>query len=320
MQVLVVPHELRGISLPDFLERSFPQADRVRLRALVARGGVRVNGQRHPSRRQLRGDDVVEVDTAGDELEARPLPAAAPLEVLFESPTAVVVHKPAGLVTVPDRFGKEDSVHARLPGLRPDADLRIVHRLDRDTSGCLLLAKGGDAARHFDALFQGAGVQKQYLALVHGSLAAPRVEIDLPLAPDPRRPGKVIAVRGNKKDVRAAHTIATAERRFRRFTLLGLVPTTGRTHQLRVHLNAIGHPIVGDRDYGGEPLLLSQLKPKWKHRRGVEERPLLQRMFLHAATLQFEDVDGTRVVVTAPLPDELQIALRKLVRFDARGR
>jgi 23S rRNA-/tRNA-specific pseudouridylate synthase len=101
---------------------------------------------------------------------------------------------------------------------------------------------------------------------------------------------------------------------------LALRPTTGRTHQLRVHLQSVGHAIVADRDYGGEPLLLSRLKPGYKLRPGVVERPLVERMFLHAERLAFRDLDGREVVVETPLPDELAVALRQLENFATRRR
>lgn len=314
MQSQIVPEDLHGIQLADYLERWFPRLDRIQLRRLVLDGLVMVNRSEVRPNQRLRRGDFIEVDA--DLQEVRPKPSTSVLpEVLLETASALVVAKPAGVPTVPDRFVKlADSVHSLLPELRPDQDLRIVHRLDRDTSGCLLLAKGLAAAQHFDRQLRAGAMHKEYLALVSGQLPGP-LRIELLLGPDHARPGKVVAREEPKKGFREACTDLEVERTFARFCLVRLWPRTGRGHQLRVHLQAIGHPIVGDTDYGGEELLLSQLKKRYKQRCGQAERPLLQRMFLHAERLSFVDLDGAEQQVMAPMPPELQQALTKLERF-----
>jgi 23S rRNA-/tRNA-specific pseudouridylate synthase len=189
-----------------------------------------------------------------------------------------------------------------------------VHRLDRDTSGCLLVADGLAAARHFDVEFRAGRVHKQYLALVHGALATPRRTIELPLAPDPRRPGCVRVARRGERGARDARTEVEVEAAHGAFALLRLSPATGRSHQLRAHLAAIGHPIVGDADYGGRPLLLSELKRGYKLRAGRRERAVLERTFLHAALLEFAGPDAAEVAVRSPLPADLEAALACVAR------
>ncbi len=309
---------LTGIRLADFLERAGAAFRRADLRWTVAAGNVRINGMTGSLRQRLRAGDVVQFDVDG--LTPRPASGRGLPGVLFESASVLVIDKPAGVLTVPDRGGRDEGIHGQLPTLRPQADLRIVHRLDRDTSGCLLLGKGIAAARHFDAQFRSAAVQKTYTALVDGVPAGDTFPIDAWLGPDRRRPGKVVASSAPGPGLRDAHTVVEVRRRFMRHALLDLRPRTGRSHQLRVHLASIGHAIVGDRDYGGQDLLLSMLKGDYKLRCGVVERPLLQRMFLHAQRVEFEDVDGTRVDVLAPLPDDLTIALQKLDSYDGRRR
>ncbi len=315
-QLLVVDELLAGIRLGDFLARCCPQSRRADLRWLVAAGRVRVNGVPGQDRLRLRPGDLVQFPRDA----VPPMAVAAPAlpAVLHESPTVLVIDKPAGLPTVPDRSGRATGIHGLLPQLRPGRDLRIVHRLDRDTSGCLLLGCGADAARHFDAQFRAGAVRKTYVALVEGVPVADQFAIDAWLGPDPRRPGKVVASATAGPGRRAAHTAVTVRRRFRRHALLGLQPTTGRGHQLRVHLASLGHPIVHDADYGGGGLLLSMLKSDYKLRRGVEERPLLRRMFLHAERVEFVDVDGAGVDVRAPLPRDLALALQKLESHDGQ--
>ena len=280
-----------------------------------------VNGQPVARNVRLSPADCVELGTAGDlsALAPAPEPESLPLPILHEGRRQLVVDKPAGLPTVPDRAKSVASVHGGLAELRPDGDLRIVHRLDRDTSGCLLLAKGLDAARHFDRSWRSGAVRKEYTALVHGRVAAERQTVELFLGPDRRRPGRVVASERPARGFRAASTELRVVRRFACFTLLRLLPATGRGHQLRVHLRAIGHPIVADRDYCGQTLLLSRIKAGYKQRLGAVEKPLLTRMFLHATALGFADPDGDDVAVEAPLPRDLQLVLAKLSKFGAEN-
>ena len=317
-QVLVVEADLAGSRLADFLESSLPPTHRLVLRDLIASGKVKVNGEVCLDSRRLRIGDVVQVPDGA--LPKRNAKTQEAPEVRYESRSVLVVAKQPGLATVPARSGSGGSIHGMLAGLRPADDLRIVHRLDRDTSGCLLLGKGLDAARHFDEQFRKGFVAKTYVALVHGVPAQERFSIDAWLGPDPRRPGKVVAAETERKGFREAHTEVQRRRAFRRHALLALHPTTGRGHQLRVHLQSVGHPIVGDRDYGGEPLLLSSLKTGYKRRPGVQERPLVDRLFLHAERVSFCDLDGTQVTVETPLPEDLVVALQKLEDFDERRR
>jgi 23S rRNA-/tRNA-specific pseudouridylate synthase len=129
-----------------------------------------------------------------------------------------------------------------------------------------------------------------------------------------------VAAAEERPGFRAAHTEVRCREAFADFALLELRPSTGRGHQLRVHLQSVGHPIVGDAAYGGEPLLLSRLKPRYKQKKGLAERPLLARMFLHAERIEFADVDGKEVAVEAPLPQDLSVALEHLQRSDDRRR
>jgi RluA family pseudouridine synthase len=306
--------------LADFLAARMPGRRTLEHRQCIAEGRVRVNGEVCPNNRALRLGDVIQVRVPSFAGRRRAAARADLPTVLFESPSTLVIDKPPLMPTVPDRSGAQRGLHGVLPALRPNDDLRIVHRLDRDTSGCLLLAKGLASARHFDAEFGARRVDKTYLALVHGAASQPQFSIDAWLGPDPQRPGKVIVGRAGRRGFRPARTEVATRSVFAGFALLELRPATGRGHQLRVHLRSVGLPIVGDRDYGGEPLLLSQLKPGYKLRPGVVERPLLDRMFLHAERLVFSDLDGERIAVESPLPGDLAVALRQLQNFAVRRR
>ncbi|MBZ0151660.1 MAG: RluA family pseudouridine synthase [Planctomycetes bacterium] len=319
-RVFVVERGLAHARLEDFLCGQLQGVRRLAVRQAIQAGQVRVNGESCVANRSLRVNDVVQLAVAPEPALAEPTADPTAWSVRFESASALVIDKPAGLTTVPDRSGVQRGLYGGLEALRPGADLRIVHRLDRDTSGCLLLAKGIDAARHFDAEFRAGRVRKVYVALVQGVPAASQFAIDAWLGPDRSRGGKVVASDGERKGYRPAHTDVSLRQAFAQHALLELRPTTGRSHQLRVHLQSVGLPIAGDRDYGGEPLLLSRLKPGYKLRPGVVERPLAQRMFLHAERLTFHDVDGREVVVEAPLPEDLAVALRQVQNFADRRR
>ena len=192
-----------GASLPDALAMRWPSVHRVALRQLVEAGRVRVNGMEPQLRRALREGDYVAVDAEIDALPVFRAPTPT-LTVLAENEWIVVVDKPAGTPTIPDRSGKQLGVHGELAALRPEADLRIVHRLDRDTSGCLLLGKGIDAARHLDEAFRDRRVGKCYLALVHGVVAGETRTVTNWLGPDRKRPGKVVVTKPGARGARDA--------------------------------------------------------------------------------------------------------------------
>ncbi len=320
MNRLTVPDTISGIRLEDFLARTWPAVDRAHFRRLILADGIMVNMMPAKTRQRLVAGDFLEIDG-----EARSWPRRNPdadaveVPILFESDLYLVVDKPAGLPSVPDRAGKETGVHGLLSKLRPDDDLRIAHRLDRNTSGCLVLAKGLEAARHLDRVFRDGLVRKDYLALVEGNMRCSTMLIRRALGPDTKRPGKVRVVPEGSAKSRSAETELEVTEAFNRHTLVTLRPKTGRSHQLRVHLSSLGHPIVADRDYGGQhPLLLSQIKRGYKIRRGVVERPLLERMFLHARQIEIPDPSGNgSIVVEAPLPTDLETVLTKMRQFAA---
>lgn len=311
------------------LQRRWPAADRVALRRLVLEGRVLVNRAEANLKRTVRGGDEVLVDlpegmTEPPHFRRKPSGEAPELPVLHEDGACIVVHKPAGMFTVPSRDGEDAGLHGLLGSLRPEDDLRIAHRLDRNTSGAILLVKGADAARAADRAFQEGAMGKKYVALVEGRVARGELVVDRPLGPDPRRPGFVVAGKPGDKKVRPAKTHVRVVERFRRHTLVELVPATGRGHQLRVHMASLGHSIAGDIGYGGRELALSHIKRGYKPRADRPERPLLRRQFLHAEELAGpwlgQPGEGQEWCATAPLPDDLQRVLDKLRRFAPEGR
>ena len=231
--------------------------------------------------------------------------------------------KPAGLATIPGR-AETDSVLERLArqlGLpssgTADPRVRVVHRLDKDTSGVLLFAKHAAAQRHLSHQFQNNTVEKQYLALVVGRPPQAEGEIDAPLARHPTDPTRMSVVKHGGRPARTAWRI---EQQFRGFTLLRVFPKTGKTHQIRVHLKHAGLPLAIDPLYNrprpgaSGALMLSSFKRDYRPTRGEHERPLMERLTLHAEKLAFTDPGGTRVTLEAPLPKDLRATLNQLAR------
>ncbi len=251
--------------------------------------------------------------------------------VLFEDADLLAVNKPAGVLSVPDRWDKsKENLVALLQSERPGQYLANVHRLDRNTSGTFLLAKNAEAFRRVVRQLRERSTRKLYLALVHGDFIcratapvaddsltageAPALQsnsrvIDLPIGPHPKRPG---LVRIDERAGKPARSIVRLKEKFCGYALVEVEIETGRQHQVRVHCQAIGHPLVGDADYGGQPLLLSQLKRKYKAKEGEPERPLMGRPALHAASLT---LTSPPVTIAAPLPKDFTVSLKYLGKF-----
>jgi 23S rRNA pseudouridine1911/1915/1917 synthase len=277
-------------------------ASRADVQRAIAAGGVLVDGRRRPKSFRLDGGEHIVVDLA----EEIPLAAEGPaVPVVFEDEHLLVVSKPAGLVTHPTARRRNGTLVNRLlaMGVRlapAGGELRpgIVHRLDAGTSGLLIVAKTDEAYAALRDGFLHHAVDRRYLALVRGRVQHDSFGVEAPLG---RRAAKIVV---DRVDGRPATTSFEVRERMPRATLLEATPETGRTHQIRVHLSAIGHPIVGDRAYGG----------------GGEEaqRVGLSRPFLHAWRLRFRHpVTGEQISLDDPLPDELVDVLAR-VRRDQR--
>jgi 23S rRNA pseudouridine955/2504/2580 synthase/23S rRNA pseudouridine1911/1915/1917 synthase len=245
------------------------------------------------------------------------------LLILLDDADLVVVQKPAGLATIPGR-GEDDSVletiarQLNLPCTgAADPRVRVVHRLDKDTSGMLLFAKHTNAQRHLSHQFQNNTIEKEYLALVVGRPQSDTGEINAPIAPHPTSPKRMTV----SKHGRNARTLWRVEKRFRGMALLRVFPKTGKTHQIRVHLAHIGLPLAIDPLYNpprGAPLaglMLSQFKRDYRESRGQEERPLIARLTLHAEKLRFNHPNGQNLERIAPLPKDYRAALNMLTKY-----
>lgn len=249
--------------------------------------------------------------------------------ILLDEPRLVVVSKPSGLATIPDRFRKDDptvvdTTERLLRAADPAAPRPIVvHRLDKDTSGALVLAKDPEAAKELMAQFEARQVKKSYLALTVGAPQPPAGRVEFAVEDDPRRKG---AMRLASRDGRECESEYETLDTFRAVSLVRVRPKTGRTHQVRLTLLHLGTPCAIDPLYGStEPLLLSQWKRDYRVGRGQIETPLIDRLTLHAETLEFlrpgVDIDdpAARVRVEAPLPRDFETTLRQLRRWGAPG-
>ena len=277
-----------GKRLDHFLHEQLPQFSRARLQSWIKNGRVLVNGAAVKSSLVLRGGEHIEVSPA----EPAPLEAAPedlPLEILYQDASVIAIDKPAGLVvhagagarsgTLVNRLVHHFSTLSQVGGeLRPG----IVHRLDQGTSGVLLVARNDAAHRSLAAQFAARTVEKTYLALVQGHVRNQEGRITAPIARDPVRRIRMTAKLATG---RSALTEYRVLRRFEKFTYLEVRIGTGRTHQIRVHLASIGHPVAGDKLYGAAAA---------------------ERFFLHAWRIVFTSpATGQRATVEAPLPKEL---------------
>jgi RluA family pseudouridine synthase len=234
------------------------------------------------------------------------------LEILFEDDFLLALNKPAGLLVTPDRWDKQrDNLMGLLATARPGQYLANVHRIDFNTTGVLLLAKTKPALVNMVRQFNDRQTRKTYIGLVHGLPS--QLTIELPIGPNPKRLG---LSRIDLKNGKPSTTIATVTERYRRHTLLQVNLLTGRQHQIRVHFQAVGCPLVGDADYGGGPLLLSEIKRGYKVKDGAVERPLLYRPALHAEQLTLaHPVTGESLTIRADWPRDLELAVKYLRRY-----
>ncbi|HUR28573.1 MAG TPA: RluA family pseudouridine synthase [Planctomycetota bacterium] len=325
---LTVALEQSGILLDQFLVDAFPNLVKAQLRRVVRDGKVLLNGGPCVPSHRLRSNDVVSVlleDEVEDELAldaSRSGPERLEIPILFEDEHVIALDKPPHLGCEPDRWDRQkahllDSLDAQFADRPSPPSLRIVHRLDRDTSGAMLVAKTIEAERELRVAFDDHQVEKTYLALVEGDFALDDGEtetIDLPLGPDTRRSGRVVV----RDDGKEARTVVSLERRFHGFSLLRCTPLTGRTHQIRVHLAARGFSLVVDPVYGRrKAFALSEFKAGYRKKPGRIESALIDRLSLHSARIVFPrvGVSGATVTVESPLPRDFSRVLKQLAKF-----
>lgn len=228
--------------------------------------------------------------------------------IIADTPDFIALNKPSGLLSIPDREGKDISLKKLL--IEKYGNIFTVHRLDKDTSGLIVFAKNEVSHRHLSQQFEARQTAKIYLGFVLGSLAEKKGSIHAPIAEHPVKKGLMTMHRKGKESFTDYDVLED----FKIFSWVQFQIHTGRTHQIRVHAKHIGHPVACDDLYGdGKPILLSSLKHKFKlSKNELEERPILNRLALHALSLQFENTNNEIVRLEAPLPKDLKALLQQL--------
>jgi 23S rRNA pseudouridine1911/1915/1917 synthase len=320
----IIEHTARlrvdGVRLDQYLVGVFPEVSRSIVRRVIDNDGVEVNGKPAKASYKVRHGDLIRVRPPKP---TRPAPAAEdiPLEVLYQDDYLAVINKPANMVVHPAKGNWSGTLvnalrhhFPRLSGLNGDYRAGIVHRLDRDTSGAILVAKEEQTHKDLSWLFETRKVFKEYVAITAGVLDRDSDYIEAKIGHHPHDRVKMMVANDDDADAKDACTYYEVIERFRGFTWVRCQPRTGRTHQIRVHLASVGCPVLADKVYSGrDKLRLADLLPSGTV--AETEEILLSRQALHAYRVRFKHPrTGTLLEVTAPLPVQFEATLAALRR------
>ena len=327
-RVFIATVDQRGQRLDQFLAASIPEVSRTRVQQLIRQQQVQVNGREQKPAYAVQAGDEIKLT---DEIQLPPLRAEAeniPLEILYDDGSFAVVNKPAGML-VHAGAGASDEVRNRgtlvnallyhfkdLSQVGGELRPGIVHRLDKDTSGLIAVAKNDAAHRNLAAQFSGRKVKKTYVALVQGWPKLEKQTISSAIGRDRiRRTRMTTRSRAGREAISHYTVLERMRTQWGKFSLLEVKIDTGRTHQIRVHLSSIGHPVVGDALYGAA----REYKSQGQRQGGAGLLRPPQRNFLHAASLEFlHPQSGERLFFESPLPQDLQ-GLLETLRGSAEG-
>jgi 23S rRNA pseudouridine1911/1915/1917 synthase len=304
--------EDKGKRLDQLLALRLENVSRARVQELISQGMVLVDGAEAKASLKLRGGEQIKILGAAERPPLRAIPEEIPLDIRYEDDDLAIINKPAGMMVHAGAGATEDArnrgtlvnalLHhfATLSGVGGDLRPGIVHRLDKETSGLIVVAKNDEAHRKLSQQFARREVKKTYVALVHGWPKKDAATINQSISRDPvRRTRMTTRLTGGREAITHYRALRRIESDFGKFTLLEVKIDTGRTHQIRVHMAAMGHPIVGDTLYGAP-----------RHLRGKVEPPTLQRNFLHAAELALRHPrTGEKIALKSDLPEELHAFL-----------
>jgi 23S rRNA pseudouridine1911/1915/1917 synthase len=318
-----VPPEASGQRLDQYLTANIPEVSRARVQQLIEKGDVLVNEQPAKASLRLRGDERIVVTEPVAPPPLRALPEEIPLDIVYEDDDLAIVNKPAGMM-VHAGAGATEAARNRgtlvnallhhfqtLSGVGGELRPGIVHRLDRGTSGLMVVAKNDEAHRRLARQFSGREVHKTYVALVHGWPKKDRGTIQSPISRDEQRRTRMTTRRSGGREA-VTHYVVTRkiDSPYGKFALVELRIETGRTHQIRVHMSSLGHPVVGDTVYGAP----QEIRTESGKRRaaGSPATIALGRNFLHSAKLELvHPRTGQRLSLVRGLPEELEQFLER---------
>ena len=325
-QILTVQPEEAGWRLDLFLAQHFPKFSRTHIRGAIMAGNVLIDlcdenetektSHGKPSFR-LKPGQIIRFTLPEVPREA-PVPEDIPLEILYEDDGFIVINKPPDMVVHPSRGHWAGTLvgalafhfDGKLSSVRGPARPGIVHRLDRDTSGVIIIAKNNYIHAKLAALFEEKRIQKEYFAVVIGCPEMDRDIIDLPIGMHTKMREKM-AIRRNDPDAKEAQTFYEVIKRYPGFSTLRILPKTGRTHQIRVHLTHSGYPVLCDKMYGGRSMITEEEllgnRPIALTQDSAEGTILLNRQALHAYRVSFDHPEtGEKLEITAPVPNDIQ--------------
>lgn len=316
-QSVCVTQDLDGLRVDALLAKALPQTSRAKIQKSIRKGLVWIDGEKaKPSFRVKEGQEI-KFELPPVESDA-PIPEDIPLEILFEDDHLVAINKPPAMVVHPAKGNWSGTLTAalafhfeQLSGVGGEHRPGIVHRLDRDTSGVILVAKTDQAHRKLAKQFELRTVNKTYLAIVSPEPDRDRHLVDKPIGHHPYQREKM-AIRVGHSTSREASTFFEVVERFRGFAVVHAMPKTGRTHQIRLHLAHWGHPVLADRLYSGRAKIMSEQISKDKNNVSV----LLDRQALHALKIEFAHPEtDERMAIEAPIRQDLENTLEALRKY-----
>ena len=314
-----------SLRLDQFLAQQMSEVSRSLVRKAIDADAVTVNGELSKASYKVRGGDIIRVQLPEPSF-GRPEPEDIPIEVLYEDEFLAVINKPANMVVHPAKGNWSGTLvnalqfhFSELSAVNGDYRPGIVHRLDRDTSGAILIAKEEHTHRELAAMFEQRKMFKEYVALTAGVLDRDSDYIEAAIARHPVDRVKMAVADADDEDAKDACSYYEVIERFRGYTYCKIQPRTGRTHQIRVHLASVGCPVLADKSYSGrDRVLLSDLAPSGGF---TEDVVLLDRQALHAARIRFRHPrQGAWIEIAAPLPPDFERALAALRRYRAGNR
>lgn len=313
-----VAAEYSGYTIIDYLTTILPQYSKNTIKKMFHNQCVKLNESIVHSTSRVKTDNGVSISLPKAEVNAYPT-VAPKLEIIFENEHFLVVNKPSGIPVIPERWSHQnlfkDGVIHHIKAKGEKASPRVVHRIDKGASGAVIVAKTAEIERNLSKLFETRKIYKEYIALVSGT-PNESGRIELKIAQASKHSNRMIISEFGK----SAITNYEILEHYKDFSLLKIVIETGRTHQIRLHMSSQGYPLAVDDMYGYRTFLkLSDIKDKYHPKKGKQEKPLISRLSLHAYKVSFTLPGEEPFTITAPLPKDFQVVIKKLRKFRSQG-